>query len=166
MSARTGRMRWIAAVSLLTAFLIAGGSSANAYWSVSATHAGSATAQLTLPAPTTMSCSNSGLPPLLQTATLSWSTVTGANRYNLVATRADGTSSTAVLTTNSAALTNGLLGNLLSGLLAPTTLTVRVYPAYENSTASGLWISPNSKGYTATSVLLPIGTTCGAAVTP
>ncbi|WP_243225940.1 hypothetical protein [Microbacterium sp. CIAB417] len=95
---------------------------------------------------------------------MTWANVTGANRYRVVISRADGTSTAVVLSTNSIALNQGLLGDLLSGLLSPTTLTVRVYPAYENSATSGLWTSTSSRAYTATSVLLPIGTTCGAAV--
>lgn len=153
----------IVIAGLVAGVLLAGASSASGYWSVSNTHAGTSIAGYTAPAPATMTCANSGLPPLTQTATMTWSAVAGANRYNVVISRADGVSTTTVLTTTSVALNGGLLGNLLSGLLAPTTLTVRVYPAYVNG-SNGLWISPSSRAYTATSVLLPIGTTCGAAV--
>ncbi|MFB7252284.1 hypothetical protein [Microbacterium sp. NPDC056234] len=159
---RRSRSR-IMLAGLLAGVVLAGSSTASAYWSASNTHTGTSVAGYTAPAPATMTCANSGLPPLTQTATVSWSTVAGANRYNVVISRTGGASTTNVVSTTSARLDSGLLGNLLTGLLAPTTLTVRVFPAYVNG-SSGLWISPNSRAYTATSVLLPIGTTCGAAV--
>lgn len=152
----------ITGAALLAAVLLAGSSSASAYWSVSNTHTGTATAGYTAPAPTTMSCTNQSV-VLVAVARVSWTAVNGATGYRVVVTRASGgVPVTRDVTTTSIDLSSGVLGDLLTGLLTPTVLTVRVAPIY--NTGNGIWVSPNSRSYTANASAVPIGTTCGAAV--
>lgn len=143
---------------LIAGLLAAGGGTAYAYWSAQASHAGSAPAELSLPAPATMSCTNTGI--LTSTARVSWSPVTGATGYRVTVTRASGGTPVQVdQPGTSVDLNTGLLGGLLTGLLAPTDLTVRVAPLYAAGD-SGAWVSPNTRAYVASARLLPIGTTC------
>lgn len=149
---------------LVVALLFGGGSAAYAYWSASNAHAGSAIARVDLPQPASISCQNQGLWPLATFARVSWAQVPGADGYLVVVTRASGGAPfEQYQTSRQIDLTEGVLGDLLSGLLNPTTLTVRVYPAI-NAGTGGIWESPNTVAHTASAVLLPIGSTCGSPV--
>lgn len=165
MSKQSRRTIRISMTLMLVGALLGGGLSASAYWSSESTHTGSAVAGVDLPAPATMGCTTSGLPIVLQTATVRWSKVDGASGYQVTVTRdTGGAAYSAYYADNGAAddrkiaLTTGVLGDLLSGLLNPAILTVTVAPAYRAS--GGTWTSPHVKSYQANAVLLPIGTTC------
>ncbi|MGW8483479.1 hypothetical protein ACWGJP_10080 [Microbacterium sp. NPDC055903] len=162
------RSRGFARLRLAVAALAIGGllcvapSPAIARWSASSTHTGSALAGITLSASTTISCVNQSI-ILVSVARVSWTAVTGATGYRVVVTRSsDGTSTTRDQTTTSIDLSSGVLGDLLTGLLAPSALTVRVYPLVNNG--NGAWVSPNSRAFGANATVLPIGTTCGTLI--
>ena len=164
MSAPRRHRSRIVIAGLVAGILFAGSASASAYWSASNTHAGTSVAGYTAAAPTTISCVNQSI-LLVSVARVSWTSVAGATGYRVVVTRASGgTPVTVDQTATSIDLSSGVLGDLLTGLLAPTVLTVRVAPTF--SAGNGIWVSSNSKAHTANAAVLPIGTTCGAAVTP
>ncbi|MGM1016559.1 MAG: hypothetical protein ACQEW8_03370 [Actinomycetota bacterium] len=160
---RVRRVRIGLVSALLVALMAGGGGAAHAFWSAQSTHTGTSTAGLSLPAPASTSCQNQSL-LLVAVARVSWAAVPGATGYRVVITRASGGTPVVVNQTATAInLSSGVLGDLLTGLLAPTTLTVRIFPTY-SSGSSGLWVSPNSRAHTANAAVLPIGTTCGTAV--
>lgn len=149
--------------TLLAAFVAGGGGAAHAFWSAQTTHTGTSIAGLSLPAPASISCANQSI-VLVAVARVSWAAVPGATGYRVVVTRASGGTPVVIDQTATAInLSSGVLGDLLTGLLAPTTLTVRVFPTY-SSGSSGLWVSSTSRAHTASATILPIGTTCGTAV--
>ena len=153
------RYRWrIAIAAVLAGVVMAGSSSASGYWSVSNTHTGTSVARYSAPAPATMTCTNQSI-LLIAVARVSWAAVAGATGYRVVVARASGgTPKTIDQTTTSIDLSSGVLGDLLTGLLTPTTLTVTVAPTY--SAGAGLWVSANTRAYQANAAVLPIGTTC------
>lgn len=163
-TAPRGRRIRVGIISALLITLVGGGGgAAHAFWSAQTTHTGTSTAGVSLPAPASTSCQNQTL-LLVAVARVSWPAVPGATGYRVVVTRASGGTPVVIDQTATAInLSSGVLGDLLTGLLAPTTLTVRIFPTY-SSGSSGLWVSPNSRAHTANAAVLPIGTTCGAAV--
>lgn len=151
-----------ATIAMLIALIVATGSgTAYAYWSTQTAHSGSAVAGVALPMPATMTCQNMSI-ILVSVARVSWAAVPGATGYRVVVSRASGGTSTTINQTGTSIdLSSGVLGDLLTGLLAPSVLTVRVYPTY--SAGAGIWVSANSRAWTANATALPIGTTCRGA---
>lgn len=147
----------IAAVAI-AALLLATPGSAHAYWSASTTHTGTSTAGISLPAPSSTSCQNLSI-ILVSVARVSWPAVTGATGYRVIVTRASGGAPQTIdVTSPSIDMSSGVLGDLLTGLLAPTDLVATVHPTF--SAGSGIWVSPNSRGHRVRAAVLPIGTTC------
>lgn len=149
---------WIA-LALAVTMAMVGGGVAQAYWSASRTHVGSSVATAGLAAPATIGCENRSI-VLAAVARVSWVEVAGADGYRVTVTRASGGTPFVIdQTTRSIDLSTGVLGDLLSGLLAPTVLTVKVQ-AYRDAGAGGRWVSDSSVTAQARAALLPIGTTC------
>ena len=152
----------IVIAGLVAGVLLAGSSSASGHWSVSNTHAGTSVAGYAAPAPATMTCANQSI-LLVSVARVSWTAVAGSTGYRVVVARASGgTPRTIDQTATSIDLSSGVLGDLLTGLLAPTILTVTVAPTY--NAGGGIWVSPNTRGHQANATVLPIGTTCRGSV--
>lgn len=156
------RMRTALITLLVAICCIVGGGVAHAYWSASHTHVGTSTAGALLPAPDSITCRNQSI-VLIAVAEISWTAVTDASGYRVTVTRASGG---ATFTTHldgedntSIDLSTGVLGDLLTGLLAPTLLTVTVTP-YLDAGSGGRWLGPDSVSSTASARLLPIGTLC------
>jgi hypothetical protein len=144
---------------LALALLMSGGGIAQAYWSSARTQVGSSIAAVSLPAPATVGCTNQSI-LLVSVAKVSWSAVPGAGGYRVTVTRASGGTPLVIdQTATSIDLSTGVLGDLLSGLLSPTVLTVKVQP-YQDAGAGGRWVSSSFVPAQANARLLPIGTTC------
>jgi len=154
---RRPRVRFAAALALIATLV--GGSAAQAYWSASRTHVGSSVATAALAAPETIGCANMSI-VLVSVARISWSAVSSASGYRVTVTRASGGTPFVIdQSSRSIDLSTGVLGDLLSGLLAPTTFTVQIQ-AYRDAGAGGRWLSDSTVTSSANARVLPIGTTC------
>jgi hypothetical protein len=149
------------AVIVATVLTLGVPASSWAYWRATAPEVTATLSAGTVAAPSGISCTTVG-GTLSRSAQVSWPAVAGAASYRVTIANASGTTSAQqTVTSPTITITQGLLGDLLSGLIATLLGGNPLYVSVETVHTSG-WISPTHTARQAVSqTLLPVGVKCG-----
>jgi len=157
---RAGRPRLVLAALAAAVLVLGAPATAWGFWRATAPDVTAQLSAATVAAPSGISCTTVG-GTLSRSAQVTWPAVAGAVAYRVTIANASGTTSAQqTVTSPTITITQGLLSDLLSGLITTLLGGNPLYVSVETVHSSG-WISlTHTAGQPVSQTLLPVGVKC------